>query len=134
MTIPEGWRLEQTADALSAGGSVDGAEYLRLASDSGWRPHSDEDSQSPVSYNFLDLLPAGSSLEGYLYPDSYQLLKEGAVANFCVVDPSGSWSIDGYSFESKSSNSPFAGKALKGRVRLTVFRGERVVADGEVVK
>ncbi|MFZ9984428.1 MAG: dihydroorotase [Ilumatobacteraceae bacterium] len=63
-----------------------------------------------------------------------QLLEVGAAANFCVADLSASWSIDGYSFESKSSNSPFAGKALKGRVRHTVLRGERVVVDGEVVK
>jgi dihydroorotase len=63
-----------------------------------------------------------------------QLLEVGAAANFCVADLSASWSIDGYSFESKSSNSPFAGRALKGRVRHTVLRGERVVVDGEVVK
>jgi dihydroorotase len=63
-----------------------------------------------------------------------QLLGVGAAANFCVADLSKSWSLDGYSFESKSSNSPFAGKALKGRVRHTVFRGKRVVVDGGVAK
>jgi UPF0755 protein len=81
VTIPEGWRLEQTADALSAAGTVDGAGYLRLSSDSGWRPQPDEGSQESVSYDFLDTLPAGASLEGYLYPDSYQLLKERATAS-----------------------------------------------------
>ncbi|NBS28471.1 MAG: dihydroorotase, partial [Actinobacteria bacterium] len=51
-----------------------------------------------------------------------------------VVDLNATWSIDGYAFESKSSNSPFAGKTLRGKVRHTVLRGKRVVADGEVAK
>jgi peptidoglycan lytic transglycosylase G len=80
VTIPEGWRLEQTADALTSAGTVDGSEYLTVASDSAWRPQADEGSQEPVSYDFLDALPPGASLEGYLYPDSYQLLKEHATA------------------------------------------------------
>ena len=66
--------------------------------------------------------------------DHGQPIAAGVPANFCVVDMGASWSIEGYAFESKSSNSPFAGKALKGRVRHTVLRGERVVVDGEVAK
>mgnify|MGYP003334080930 FL=1 len=66
--------------------------------------------------------------------DHGQPIAAGVPANFCVVDMGASWSIDGYAFESKSSNSPFAGKTLKGRVRHTVLRGERVVVDGEVAK
>ena len=66
--------------------------------------------------------------------DHGQPIAAGIPANFCVVDMSASWSTEGYAFESKSSNSPFAGKALKGRVRHTVLRGERVVVDGEVAK
>jgi peptidoglycan lytic transglycosylase G len=78
--IPEGWRLEQTADSLTASGTLDGAEYRRLASDPGWRPKGNEDSQEPTPYSFLDSRPAGATLEGYLYPDTYQLLREGATA------------------------------------------------------
>ena len=66
--------------------------------------------------------------------DHGQPIAAGVPANFCVVDMGASWSIEGYAFESKSSNSPFAGKTLKGRVRHTVLRGERVVVDGEVAK
>jgi UPF0755 protein len=80
VTIPEGWRLEQTADSLSVAGAVDGAEYRRLASDPGWRPQADEEDQAPGSTAFLDALPSGATLEGYLYPDSYQLRKEHATA------------------------------------------------------
>jgi UPF0755 protein len=80
VTIPEGWRLEQTADWLSASGTLDGEEYRRLASDSGWRPAADGGSSAPAAYNFLDLLPTGATLEGYLYPDTYELTKERATA------------------------------------------------------
>jgi UPF0755 protein len=80
VTIPEGWRLEQTADSLTAAGALDGAEYRRLASDPNWRPRADEGGQEAVSYDFLDSRPSGATLEGYLYPDTYQLLKERATA------------------------------------------------------
>jgi peptidoglycan lytic transglycosylase G len=80
VTIPEGWRLEQTADSLAAASTLDGAEYRRLASDPGWRPTIDDGSSTPNAYGFLDSRPEGATLEGYLYPDTYQLLKERATA------------------------------------------------------
>jgi UPF0755 protein len=80
VTIPEGWRLEQTADSLNASGFLEGAEYLRLASDPDWRPQADEAGQEFLSLSFLDARPAGATLEGYLFPDTYQLLKERATA------------------------------------------------------
>ena len=67
-------------------------------------------------------------------PHHGQYLAQGSAANFCVVDLNATWSIDGYAFESKSSNSPFGGKSLRGKVRHTVLRGKPVVADGEVIK
>jgi UPF0755 protein len=76
--IPEGWRLEQTADRLSASGVLDGEEYRKLASDPAWRPAADDSSPTPNVYDFLDARPVGSTLEGYLYPDTYELLKERA--------------------------------------------------------
>jgi UPF0755 protein len=109
VTIPEGWRLEQTADSLSAGGVLDGAEYRRLASDPDWRPQADAGGQGLISYRFLDARPAGATLEGYLYPDSYQLLKERATAtdllsrqlqNFArLVVPLYEQAVDGGSME-----------------------------------
>ena len=84
VTVPEGWRLEQTADALTASTPLDGAEYRRLAIDPGWRPRTDAGIQDPVSYRFLDLRPGDATLEGYLYPDTYQLLKERATAEALI--------------------------------------------------
>jgi UPF0755 protein len=85
VTIPEGWRLEQTADALSDGGTIaplsgifDGDEYRRLATQPGWKPDSIEGTGEP--WAFLSLRPADATLEGYLYPDTYQLDAENATA------------------------------------------------------
>lgn len=57
----------------------------------------------------------------------------GSPANLCIVDMDATWSIDGYVFESKSTNTPFAGRTLRGKVRHTIFEGRRVLEAGEVV-
>jgi UPF0755 protein len=75
VTVPEGWRLEQTADALAKGGTLDGEEYRRLATEPGWQPEGDQQLLS-----FLSLRPADASLEGYLHPDTYQLDLDKATA------------------------------------------------------
>jgi UPF0755 protein len=80
VTIPEGWRIEQAADSLTASGVLDGAEYRRLATDPMWRPTPESGSPTPNPYGFLDSRPAGATLEGYLYPDTYELAKEHATA------------------------------------------------------
>ena len=77
LTIPEGWRLEQIADHLAASGLVDGAAYRALARSGDLRGLS---LAEPERYDFLNGRPAGASLEGYLYPDTYELPTEGATA------------------------------------------------------
>ncbi|HEX9117253.1 MAG TPA: endolytic transglycosylase MltG [Anaerolineae bacterium] len=74
ISIPEGWRLEQTADYLDQTGALDGAEYRHLAADPQAANLKDEDA------TFLSALPAGASLEGYLFPDTYEVPAEGATA------------------------------------------------------
>ena len=74
VTIPEGWRLEQTADFLSQAGVLDGEEYRRRAQ------LGDLTGLDVSGYGFLSARPAGASLEGYLFPDTYQLPAEGATA------------------------------------------------------
>lgn len=75
VTIPEGWRLEQIADYLRDKGVVaDSEEYRRriLAGDM---------TGLDVSrYPFLSTRPAGTSLEGYLFPSTFDLPAEGATA------------------------------------------------------
>ncbi len=40
---------------------------------------------------------------------------EGAIANLTLVDPNVEWTVDAQSFRSKSKNSPFHGRLLKGK-------------------
>jgi len=75
VTIPEGWRLEQIADYLRDEAILpDSDEYRRrvLAGDL---------TDLDVSrYPFLNTRPAGTSLEGYLFPSTFELPAEGATA------------------------------------------------------
>jgi dihydroorotase len=57
-------------------------------------------------------------------------IEPGRPANLVVFDPSAEWAVEP-PFASKSRNSAFLGRRLRGRVVHTVFRGELVVADGK---
>lgn len=60
VTFPEGLHLEQSAARAEAAGFGAAQEYLKLATD------------EAESFG-IEGLPAGASLLGYLYPDTYQL-------------------------------------------------------------
>jgi UPF0755 protein len=61
-TIPEGWRTEQIADRLEATGVSSRDEFLRAVA-------------TPSSIPDLEILgsPAPTSLEGYLFPETYEV-------------------------------------------------------------
>ena len=61
ITIPEGWRATQIADLLQKEGAVGRDEFLKLMAD------------GRLGDGILPKRPPGSSLEGYLFPDTYQL-------------------------------------------------------------
>ena len=56
----------------------------------------------------------------------------GAAANLCVIDTESKWTVSGAIMASRSSNTPFEGRVLRGRVRHTIAAGEAVVIDGEI--
>ncbi len=60
LTIIEGTRREEIAESLDELG-ISGEEFLRLTSNSNY------------NYEFLQDVPVGDSLEGYLYPATYTL-------------------------------------------------------------
>lgn len=72
--VGEGWRLEQTADYLTQRVGLDGAEYRRRGLTG------DLSGLDAMRYSFLVSRPADTSLEGFLYPDTYRLPAEGATA------------------------------------------------------
>jgi dihydroorotase len=57
-------------------------------------------------------------------------IEPGRPANLVVFDPSAEWAVEP-PFASKSRNSSFLGRTLRGRVVHTMLRGELVVADGK---
>jgi len=57
-------------------------------------------------------------------------IEPGRPANLVVFDPAAGWTVEP-PFASRSRNSAFLGKPLRGRVVHTIFRGDLVVADGK---
>jgi dihydroorotase len=51
-------------------------------------------------------------------------LATGAPADVTVIDPQARWTIDASQFRSLSRNTPFNGRAVRGRARLTIVAGE----------
>jgi UPF0755 protein len=67
VTIPEGMRLEEIADLLTAQGVIDGERFLELASGGS------EAAASVGDFAFLEGLHPEATLEGFLFPDTYRL-------------------------------------------------------------
>ena len=76
ITLPEGWRLEQVAEYLGEAAifaDPGGADAYRIRALNG-----DLSGLDTARYPFLQMRPAGASLEGYLFPDTYELPAENA--------------------------------------------------------
>jgi dihydroorotase len=62
-------------------------------------------------------------------------LKEGSPADVTVIDPERQWTVKKAEFRSKSKNTPFEGRELKGRAVFTIVGGEiRHDLDGRASK
>lgn len=58
-------------------------------------------------------------------------LEVGALADVTVIDPNLEWEVDPENFRSKSCNTPFQGRRLKGKAVLTIVGGEIVFREGK---
>jgi len=63
ITIPEGWTNERIANHIDQNTTISKNDFLKAAA---YRPERDK-------YEFLSDLKPGDSLEGFLYPDTYQI-------------------------------------------------------------
>ena len=61
--------------------------------------------------------------------DNKGSLRPGKDADVVVIDPEEMYTIDVNDFVSKGKNSPFHGKQVKGKVKLTICSGEVVYQD-----
>jgi dihydroorotase len=59
-------------------------------------------------------------------------LGDGAAADITLFDPTEKWHYDAKNGQSKSSNSPWHGQTLTGRVKVTIVAGRVVFADGRI--
>lgn len=50
-------------------------------------------------------------------------IRQGAEANFCLFDPDETWTVSEHALRSRSHNSPWLGRELRGRVVLTAAAG-----------
>jgi len=58
----------------------------------------------------------------------------GDIAHLCVVDLDALWQVDPSKMASKSRNTPFVGRQLRGMVRSTMYHGQITVQDGVAQK
>jgi len=61
VTIPEGWRAEEVAERFAARGVGTPDQFMRLVQ------------EGSIASPLLESRPAGTSLEGYLFPESYAI-------------------------------------------------------------
>ncbi|MGH2827829.1 MAG: dihydroorotase [Actinomycetota bacterium] len=61
-------------------------------------------------------------------------LEVGSPANLVVFDPGARWTVDASALQSKSRNTPFAGRELTGRVLHTFFKGAPTVRESRPVE
>lgn len=76
VTIPEGWRIEQVADFLAEAEVFSNPAHAQAYQDQALSGNLEGLDVS--RYPFLQDRPAGTSLEGYLFPDTYELPVDGA--------------------------------------------------------
>jgi dihydroorotase len=67
----------------------------------------------------VERMTAGASLLGLPVP----AIRPGAPANLTLVDLDAEWVVGEHGYESRSANSCFAGRTLRGKVLLTVAAG-----------
>ena len=60
------------------------------------------------------------------------VLEVGSHANIVVFDPQVSWRVDARQLASRSTNTPYEGREMRGRVRATIVAGHVVVANEEL--
>ncbi|HEU4473549.1 MAG TPA: dihydroorotase [Gemmatimonadales bacterium] len=75
-----------------------------------------------------DLVNRMSTMPARIFNLPGGTLAPGAPADVVVVDPAAAWTVRPEEFFSKSRNTPFGGRRLKGRADTTIVRGQVVFA------
>lgn len=78
--------------------------------------------------SFFDRMSVGPARVAQM-EDQGLWIQEGGVANIVVFAPTAAWTPE--TFRSKSSNSPWLGRRLEGRVHTTIYRGRVTHGGGD---
>ena len=78
--------------------------------------------------SLVDLVTRMSVMPARIFDLPGGTLAPGASADVVVLDPAVAWTVRPEEFFSKSRNTPFAGRRLKGRAETTIVRGQVVFA------
>lgn len=81
----------------------------------------------PGHLTLMQLLEKMTINPAALYHLPYEAITEGAAADLVLFDPEEQWTPT--SWHSKSSNSPFTGMELYGKVKYTICRGKMIYSD-----
>jgi dihydroorotase len=76
--------------------------------------------------SLADLVRRMSVLPARIFGLAGGTLAPGAAADVVVLDPAARWVVRPERFFSKSRNTPFAGRELRGRADATIVRGRLV--------
>ena len=77
--------------------------------------------------SYLELIRRMSYFPAKMYGLDAGYLKEGGPADLVLFDPNELWRVE--EFASKSQNSPFLGKMMLGKVKITICQGKIVYQD-----
>jgi dihydroorotase len=78
--------------------------------------------------SLADLVSRMSAMPARIFNLPGGTLAPGATADVLVFDPAVAWTVRPEEFYSKSRNTPFAGRQLRGRAETTIVRGQVVFA------
>jgi dihydroorotase len=76
--------------------------------------------------SLLDLFAKMTSNPAKVIGVERGVIEKGKIADLTLIDLNEEWFIKATEFESKSKNTPFDGKKVKGKVKLTMLHGEIV--------
>ena len=60
-------------------------------------------------------------------------LATGSPADVTVIDPKAAWTCEPNRLRSRSRNTPFGGRSMRGRAMLTIVEGNIVFAEEKLI-
>jgi allantoinase len=119
--------LKEGADHFAVWGGISGAQTLLALL------HDEGVVRRGLTLEALATLLAVAPARRFGLAPAKGALVAGADADVALVDPAATWTVAREDLLDRHRLSPFAGRALRGRVVRTILRGRTIAIDGRVV-